>query len=264
MVQSGKEITNGPPKMPEHPLANAGKPTAIYNAMVAPLVPYTFRGAIWYQGESNNGEGMLYYEKMRALISSWRRLWKQGDFPFLFVQLAPYRYKRPETLPEIWEAQNASLSIPNTGMAVITDIGDVNDIHPRNKEEVGRRLALWARAKTYGERGLEYSGPVYKSMEAKGDQVVLKFDHAEGLKSLDGKPLSWFTIAGADKQFVAATAEIVGSTVVVKSDSVKAPKAVRFGWDETAEPNLANGAGLPASPFRTDQAEKFPEAGSGR
>jgi len=240
-----------PGGLPEHPLNAADRPTGIYNAMVAPLVPYGIRGALWYQGESNNGEGMLYAEKMRALISSWRRLWNQGEFPFLYVQLAPYRYNRPEALPGIWEAQRSALAIPNTGMAVITDIGNVSDIHPRNKQEVGRRLSLWALAKTYGVGGQEFSGPVYQSMQVQGGKVVLAFDHADGLKSLDGKPLSWFTLAGEDGKFVPARADIVGNTVVVSGDGVAIPKAVRFGWDETAEPNLVNAAGLPASPFRT-------------
>ena len=239
--------------MPDHPLNRADQPTSLYNAMVAPLIPFAFRGAIWYQGESNNGEGMLYYEKMRALISSWRTLWKQGDFPFLYVQLAPYRYGRPENLPGIWEAQTAALAIPNTGMAVITDISNVSDIHPRNKEEVGRRLSLWALSKTYRQDGLEYSGPLYKSMKIDGPRVILSFDHGQGLKVLDGKALSWFTVAGADKSFVEAKAEISGDTVIVTSDAVTTPAAVRFGWSELAEPNLANAAGLPASPFRTDQ-----------
>jgi len=166
--------------------------------------------------------------------------------------LAPYRYNRPEALPGIWEAQLAALTIPNTGMAVITDIGNVGDIHPRNKEEVGRRLSLWALARTYGQQDLEYSGPLYQGMKIAGSQAILTFTHAAGLKSLDGKPLTWFTMAGADQQFVAANAEVVGDTVVVSSDRVPAPVAVRFGWNETAEPNLGNGAGLPASPFRTD------------
>lgn len=242
-----------PGEMPQHPLSRNDRPTSIYNAMVAPLVPFTFRGALWYQGESNNGEGMLYTEKMKALIGSWRRLWNQGEFPFLFVQLAPYKYGRPEALPGIWEAQAAALSIPNTGMAVITDIGNVADIHPRNKQEVGRRLSLWALSKTYQVDGLEYSGPTYKSMRVDGNKAVLSFDHAAGLKALDGKALTWFSVAGADKKFSEAKAEIVGDTVVVTSDAVTAPVAVRFGWNEVAEPNFANGAGLPASPFRTDQ-----------
>jgi sialate O-acetylesterase len=251
-LEKQTDIPAFPGPIPEHPLSQAGNATAIYNAMVAPLVPYGIRGAIWYQGESNNGEGMLYFEKMKALIGSWRRLWGQGDFPFLYVQLAPYRYGNPEALPGIWEAQCAALSIPNTGMAVITDIGNVSDIHPRNKEEVGRRLSLWALAKTYGQQGLEYCGPIYKSMKVEDNKVILTFDHGEGLKSLDGKPLAWFTIAGEDKHFTEAKAEIVGDTVVVSSEALPNPVAVRFAWRETAEPNLVNGAGLPASPFRTD------------
>jgi len=249
----GVDLAAAPVQMPDHPLKNAGRPTAIYNAMVAPLVPYAIKGAIWYQGESNNGEGMLYYEKMRALIGSWRRLWNQGDFPFLYVQLAPYTYKRPEALPGIWEAQLESLQIPNTGMAVITDIGNVSDIHPRNKEEVGRRLSLWALAKTYGKSDLVYSGPLYKSMSVDGNKATITFEHGKGLKSSDGKPLDWFTVAGVDGKFVEADARIVDDTVVVSSDQVPEVDAVRFGWHELAEPNLVNGAGLPASPFRTDR-----------
>jgi len=239
--------------MPEHPLNGHDRPTAIYNAMIAPLIPYGIRGALWYQGESNNGEGMLYFEKMKALIGSWRRLWGLGDFPFLYVQLAPFRYNRPEALPGIWQAQLAALTIPNTGMAVITDIGNVADIHPRNKEEVGRRLSLWALARIYGESGQEYSGPVYLGMKVQHEKAILTFDHSDGLKSLDGKPLTWFTIAAEEKKFVEAKAEILGNTLVVSSDAVAKPAAVRLGWNETAEPNLGNGAGLPASPFRTDK-----------
>lgn len=252
-IEKKSEIPAFPGAMPEHPLGKPECPTAIYNAMIAPLVPYGIRGAIWYQGESNNGEGMLYFEKMKALIGSWRQLWGLGDFPFLYVQLAPFRYNNPEALPGIWEAQLASLTIPNTGMAVITDISNISDIHPRNKEEVGRRLALWAFAKTYGQAGLEYFGPLYRSMKIEGNRAILSFDHADGLKSLDGKPLNWFTLAGEDKKFVQAKAEIAGSTVVVRSDDVPNPVAVRFGWHEIAEPNFGNGVGLPASPFRTDQ-----------
>jgi sialate O-acetylesterase len=251
-LQQKRELPEFPGALPAHPLARHDRPTGIYNAMVAPLIPYGIRGAIWYQGESNNGEGMLYHEKMKALLSSWRTLWGQGDFPFYYVQLASYRYNRPEALPGLWEAQTASLSIPNTGMAVITDISDLNDIHPRNKEEVGRRLSLWALAKQYGMDGLEYSGPLYKSKTVAGNKIILAFDHAAGLKSNDGNALTWFAIAGEDKQFVEAKAEISGNTVIVSGDSIDKPVAVRFGWNELAEPNLVNGAGLPASPFRTD------------
>lgn len=237
-------------------VVNHQSPLALYNGMIHPLVPFGISGAIWYQGESNNGEGMLYFEKMKALIQGWRTVWSNPEMPFLFVQLAPYNYGGPraEQLPGIWEAQEAALSIPNTGMAVTTDIGNIKDIHPKNKQEVGRRLALWALAKTYGKSGIVYSGPLYRESKIDGNKVRLSFAHAEGgLKSRDGQPLSHFTIAGADGKFVPAKAEIDGATVVVSSAEVAAPKAVRFGWDQLAEPNLANAAGLPASPFRTDK-----------
>lgn len=229
---------------------------AIYNAMVHPLIPYAIRGALWYQGESNNGEGMLYFEKKKALIGGWRTLWGQGAFPFLFVQLAPYNYgpARAEALPGIWEAQTATLSIPNTGMAVTTDISTLSNIHPPDKQEVGRRLALWALAKTYGKPVKSHASPLYDSLKIEGGKARIAFKNAEGgLKSRDGQPLNWFTIAGADKQFVAAQAEISGNSVVVSAPGVAKPVAVRFGWNQLAEPNLANAAGLPASPFRTDK-----------
>lgn len=153
----------------------------------------------------------------------------------------------------MWEAQAKSLKIADTGMAVITDLVDnIGDIHPRNKLDVGNRLALWALAKTYDKKDVVYSGPLYKSMKIEGDKVHLSFAHAKGLKSRDDKPLSEFQIAGADGKFVAATARIDGDSVIVSSDSVTAPKHVRFGWHKVANPNLVNGAGLPASPFQTD------------
>jgi sialate O-acetylesterase len=234
---------------------NHQTPLALYNGMIAPLVPYSIRGALWYQGESNNGEGMLYHEKMKALIGGWRTLWNDPDMPFYFVQLAPYRYGGDATrLAGIWEAQQATLSVPHTGMAVTVDIGNVTDIHPRNKQDVGRRLALWALAKDYGRKDLVYSGPLYKSMRVDGDSIRISFDYlGGGLVSRDGKPLTHFTIAGADGKFVAAQAEINGDVVVVHADEVKEPKAVRFAWHEEAEPNLSNKSGLPASPFRTDK-----------
>ncbi|MBC8875945.1 MAG: sialate O-acetylesterase, partial [Planctomycetes bacterium] len=175
--------------------------------------------------------------------------------PFYFVQLAPYRYGGdPTRLAGIWEAQLATLCVPNTGMAVTVDIGNVRDIHPRNKQDVGKRLALWALAKDYGKSDLVYSGPLYKSMKADGSKICISFDHVgSGLVSRDGEPLSHFTIAGEDKNFVEAKAEIDGDTVVVCAESVAAPVAVRFGWHQEAEPNLSNKEGLPASPFRTDK-----------
>lgn len=249
-----------PQKDPNNPLRtvmaiNHQSPLALYNGMIHPLVPFAIRGAIWYQGESNNGEGMLYYEKMKALINGWRTIWQNPDMPFYFVQLAPFRYGGdPTRLAGIWEAQEAALSIPHTGMAVTTDIGNVTDIHPRNKQEVGRRLALWALAKTYDRPVPVYSGPLYKSKSVQGDSIRLRFRHTGGgLVSRDGKPLTHFTIAGKDGKFVEAQARIEGDTVVVSSPQVPKPVAVRYAWHQEAEPNLANKAGLPASPFRTDR-----------
>ena len=259
-LEIGAQLT----RMPEnrHPLRHHTRPTGIYNSMVHPLVAYAIRGAIWYQGESNLRDGMRYHKKMKALINGWREVWGQGDFPFYFVQLAPFNYSKRFNysgqdaghffLPRIWEAQTATLALPNTGMAVTTDIGNLTDIHPRNKQDVGRRLALWALAKDYGRDDVTYSGPLYKSMAVEGNAIRLTFDHiGSGLMSRDEKPLTWFEIAGADKQFVAAQATIDGDTIVVSSDTVVNPVIVRFGWHENAEPNFMNKEGLPASPFRT-------------
>jgi sialate O-acetylesterase len=262
----GSDKVPDPPVLPQHAFATGahGATTAIYNAMVAPLVPYGIAGAIWYQGENNcvRNDGPAYHEKMKALIQGWRTVWDQGEFPFYYVQLAPWEYAAryrgagepdPNRLPLIWEAQTATLSFPNTGMAVITDVGNIRDIHPTNKQAVGHRLALWALAKTYGHKDLVYSGPLYKSMKVEGSKIRIAFDHVGGgLASRDGKPPSWFQIAGEDRKFVEAKAEIDGDAVVVSSEQVSRPVAVRFGWNELAEPNLMNKDGLPASPFRTD------------
>ncbi len=232
-------------------------PLAIYNAMVHPILKYRFKGALWYQGESNNGEGMLYFEKKKALIEGWRKVFKNPEMPFHFVQLAPYRYNRPEALPGIWEAQLKTLSIKNTGMAVTVDIGNVRDIHPRNKQEVGRRLALWSLTKDYGRDVGPYSGPLFlKADQTEGkDSITIWFQQETtgGLKPSDGenKTLTHFEISGKDGTWHPATVTIVfGHHLIVKSEKVKEPVAVRYGWHELAEPNLVNRAGLPASPFR--------------
>jgi sialate O-acetylesterase len=240
--------------VPKNPLANRGQPTGLYNGMVHGLAPFGIRGAIWYQGEANRLDGALYEQKMHALIKGWRKVWGQGDFPFLYVQLAPYIYREPdpEMLPRIWEAQAAVLKLKNTGMAVTTDIATIKNIHPPNKQDVGKRLALWALSKTYGQSKLVYSGPLYRSQKIDRNGIWLEFDHAAGgLKSRDGKPLSWFTIAGEDGEFFPAKAAIHGDKVHVTSDKVAKPKSVRFGWNQSAEPNLVNNDNLPASPFRT-------------
>lgn len=245
-----------PPKpyLPRHALDRHDQPTGLYNAMVHPLVPFAFRGALWYQGEANRTDGMMYHEKMKALIRGWRKVWDQGDFPFYYVQLAPFRYRDdPYHLAKVREAQLATLGVPNTGMAVTMDIGNLDDIHPRNKKDVGKRLALWALAKDYGRRGMVYSGPLYKTMTLEGNKIRIRFDHAgSGLASLDGKPLTCFEIAGADKEFRKARAAIDGDTVLVWADAVDEPAAVRFGWHQEAQPNLMNKEGLPASPFRSN------------
>lgn len=232
--------------------SNPWNGTGMYNAMIHPLIPYGIRGVIWYQGESNCLRAEQYRKLFPALIRDWRSRWGEGDFPFYYVQLAPFARHKLEW-PELWEAQRMTLSVPNTGMAVITDVGNVGNIHPPKKLEVGHRLALWALAKTYGRKDVVYSGPLYKSAQVEGNKIRIGFDHVEGgLASRDGKPLSWFTIAGEDKVFHPAVAEIEKDSIVVSSPEVPAPRQVRFGWDCVAEPNLMNKAGLPASPFRTD------------
>ena len=196
--------------------------------------------------------GLKYADKMKALIEGWRKVWGY-DFPFYFVQIAPYAgYKA--SLPDLWEAQVASLKIPGTGMAVTTDlVENIKDIHPQNKFDVGNRLALWALAKEYGKTDLVYSGPLFKAMKVEGSKIRLSFAHVGGgLKSRDGKPLTEFEIAGADGKFVPAEATIDGDTVVVEAKEVATPTQARFGWRNVANPNLVNKEGLPASPFQTN------------
>jgi sialate O-acetylesterase len=228
-----------------------------FNGSVGPVVGYGIRGMIWYQGESNRGDSsQAYFAFHKALIRGWRQVWDQGEFPFYYVQISALDSWRPNwQIPEIWEGQTMVLQLPNTGMAVIHDLcKDLKDIHPTNKAGVGRRLALWALAKTYGRQDLPYSGPIYRSHEIEGRRVRIRFDYAfGGLRSRDGKPLDWFTIAGPDGEFVPAQARVDGDSVVVWSEQVEQPKAARFAWDETAQPNLVNGAGLPAGPFRTNR-----------
>ncbi len=233
---------------------NPNQASVLFNGMINPLIPLAIRGAIWYQGESNCGRAAQYQKLFPAMIRNWRTEWGEGDFPFLFVQLAPYRYGKadPRNCAELREAQRLTLqAVPNTGMAVTTDIGNVKDIHPRNKQEVGRRLALWALAKTYGQ-DLVYSGPLYKEMKIEDGKIRVFFDHVGGGLVAKGGPLTHFEIAGADGKFVPAEAIIDANSVVVWNKEVPKPVAVRFGWRDDAEPNLFNTEGLPASPFRTD------------
>ncbi len=228
--------------------SSVSAPTVLYNAMIAPLVPYAIRGAVFYQGEANADRSHQYRTLLPALIADWRKAWGQGEFPFLYVQIAPFK----DQPPEIREAQLLALqATKNTAMVVTIDCGDAQDIHPPHKQPVGARLALAARALAYGE-SIEYSGPVFASLLIEENRAVMKFTHiGDGLVAKDG-PLTGFTLAGMDGVFHPASAEIKGPTVVVTSPEVARPAAVRYGWANVAAGNLFNTAGLPASPFRTD------------
>lgn len=232
------------------------RPTELYNGMIAPLIPYAIQGAIWYQGESNAGRAEQYRSLFADMIVNWRKDWGQGSFPFMLVQLAPFLAIKPEPAESSWaelrEAQFlATQTLPKVGMAVITDVGDEKDIHPKKKEPVGARLAIAARRIAYGQK-IEHSGPQYRSMSRDGSKLVLRMDHAGGLKAANGEALKGFAIAGADRKFVWADAEIRNNTVVVSSPKVAQPVAARFGWADFPVVNLWNGDGLPAIPFRTD------------
>jgi len=227
----------------------------LFNGMVKPAVPYDLRGALWYQGEANVGYPEGYTILFPTMIGDWRTRWAEGDFPFYYVEIAPFSgYNSGEKAARLREAQASALQLKYTGMVVTTDItGDVNDIHPKDKIDVGERLALWALAKTYGKHGFAYSGPLYKGMRVEGSRVLIFFDHTDGgLTARNGNDLTEFTIAGADHVFHPAKATVENNHVVVWSTDVSKPVAVRFGWSDAAVPNLFNRAGLPAGPFRTD------------
>ena len=245
-----------PPAAITHPINNQGVATALYNAQIHPLIPYAIRGALWYQGESNlgNPDTAIYGDKMAALIGGWRQVWGQGDFPFYFVQLAPFKYGHPpERLAEFWEVQTSvTKKVRNTGMALTNDIGDFSDIHPKNKQEVGRRLALLALDQTYGLKQVAATGPQFVSSKVEGGAIRVDFsDCAAGIKSSDGKPLSGFEICGAEGVFVAAQASIDGKSMVISSDKVPAPVQARFIWTQCPTHNVVNSEGLPMNSFRT-------------
>jgi sialate O-acetylesterase len=242
---------------------NWRRPGILYNGMIAPLRGFRFQGVIWYQGEDNVGRGQEYAELFPTMIRCWRKeLADNRAFPFVFAQIAPCRYteQAPSALPEIWDAQLKTFrATENVGMAVTTDLGDLANVHPTNKVDVGLRLAKWAlhlgyREAMVGDAGEPtFSGPIYRSYAREGQQIRLSFDFCDGpLQTRDGRPPSHFTIAGADGKFLPADARIDGETVLVGAPGVAEPVAVRFAWSDTAEPNLINAAGLPASPFRTD------------
>jgi len=242
-------------------------PSKNYKSMIEPLAPFALHGVLWYQGESNamlNEPGMRYADKMQALVDSWRKQWGNNKMSFYSVLIAPYYYTKrkdkvphtTETLPLFWEQQLQSTHIPNTGIITITDlVDDLKNIHPPYKWEVGRRLANLALAKDYGFNNIAYSGPVYERMEVKDNKVILHFTNANGLKTTDGKAPDFFTIAGADGQFVDAQAQISSNTIILSNPAVTKPTTARFAWTEVAQPNLVNSAGLPAVPFRTNDLQ---------
>jgi sialate O-acetylesterase len=235
------------------------KPSGLFNGMIAPLLNNPIKGVIWYQGESNAGKPAEYSKLFPALIADWRAHWHQGDFPFLFVQLPNFMKAVDQPSESNWaemrESQLKTLSVPNTGMAVAIDVGEWNDIHPMNKKPIGDRLALAAQKVAYGDDAVVYSGPIYQSMEIKGNQIILTFTNiGSGLAVKDRGELKHFAIAGADKQFVWAKAKIEDNRVVVWNDRIKNPVVVRYAWaDNPEDANLINKEGLPASPFRTDE-----------
>lgn len=253
-VVAAKAAKKPLPQKPRDPLATRklkGGVGGLYNGKIAPLVGYGIRGALWYQGEANSqpGKAQYYQTQLSLLVREWRRQWNQGEFPFAWVQLPNFGGGRPEWVV-VREQMRKTLAVPNTGMAVTTDIGEAKDIHPRNKQDVGKRLALWALAKVYGQ-AIPYSGPMIASHAVSGDRVVLTFDHAEGMKA-GGAKLLGFEIAGADNKWHPAEAKIEGATVVLSSPEVKTPTAARYNWAEEPTGNLTNNTGLPASPFTTE------------
>lgn len=250
LEKAQKENTAPPrkPTPPGDPAKDVNRPSGLYNGKIAPLQPFALRGILWYQGENNAGNPRQYRVLFPALINGWRKAWGQGDIPFLFVQLAPYRNNNPamrESQLQTW------LATPDTAMAVITDTTDGTDIHPPDKRPVGARLALAARAVVYGEK-MEYSGPVFDSMTVEDNKAILRFKHIGSGLLAKGGELKGFLVAGPDKKFVPARAEILGETVVVTSEQVTRPIAVRYGWDAVPDVSLYNKEGLPASSFRTD------------
>ncbi len=254
-------VPNPPP--PPRGQGNQNSPYMLFNNMINPILPYGIRGGIWYQGESNADKAKQYRKLFPLMINSWRKAWKQ-DFPFYFVQLANFNPVRSQPGESAWaelrEAQTMTLSLPNTGMAVTIDIGEAKDIHPRNKQDVGLRLALPALAKLHGFENLVYSGPIYKAMKVEktpstssGQAIIrISFNHVGGGLVVHGKKLEGFSIAGKDRKFVWADARIEGNTVMVSSLQVPKPVAVRYAWLENPSCNLFNSSDLPASPFRTD------------
>lgn len=260
-----EEPITEPPAVP-WPAWENPQPTQLYKGMIHPLAPFAMRGAIWYQGESNGSDEAIYKSKLEALISGWRAKWNHGEFPFYIVQISNFSKQSDDgrTWAGVREAQRQALAISNTGLVVTIDIGETKDIHPKNKQDVGKRIALWALAGPYG-RAIEPSGPLYKGFSVEGSKIRISFNHAkdglmvgkkDGLAPVEPSPsdeLKWIEIAGEDRRFKRAKAVIEGSELVVSNLEVPSPLAVRYAYkQDPAGANLYNAQGLPASPFRTD------------
>ena len=263
MLMKNSAFPMPPPEYPKTllPFTSQQDATSLYNGMIYAMVPYAMRGAIWYQGEANVGDGKAYGAKMQALVKGWRTVFGNANLAFYFAQLAPFNYGPGATyaLPLLWETQaDFARSMPNAGMAVINDIGNVKDIHPRNKQEVGRRLALLALVRTYGQSNMICDSPTLKDFKTVGNRLILAFANAKELKTRDGKAPSRFELAGKDGVFYPAEAQINGTDIILSSSKVKEPLLVRFAWHMLAEPNLVNEAGLPVGAFR---AGELPECG---
>ena len=248
---AGKEPPRAP-KQPVDPRLDSHHPANLYNAMIAPLIPYAIQGALWYQGESNANDltAALYGLQLETKIADWRKRWGY-DFPYAWVQLPNFRAS-DRNWPLVREGMLKTLKVPKTGMATTMDVGETGDIHPKNKQDVGRRLACWALGTVYGQNVASICGPLPAGHTVKGNEVVCSFTHADGGLVAKGGELKGFVIAGADQVWKPATAKIVGDAVAVSSPEVAAPVAVRYAWAADPACTLFNGAGLPASPFRTD------------
>jgi sialate O-acetylesterase len=253
-IEQAKARGEAAPRFPWRPDQRTWAPSALYNAMIAPLTRFPLRGVIWYQGESNTdpARAPLYARVLQTLIQDWREAWAEGDFPFLFVQIANFETGPSAMWAEVRDAQRRSLTLMNTGMAVTIDIGEARNVHPTNKQEVGRRLALAARAIAYGE-DLEYSGPLFRQAVQEGNSLRIWFDHVTSSLVAKGDMLKGFEVAGAQRQYVPADARIEGRTVIVSSPSVAVPVYVRYGWASNPECTLYNGNELPASPFTSER-----------
>ena len=263
LMQAEKDIAAGEEpafplkKLPAHQFNSHTAPAGLFNGMIAPLVPFAIRGVIWYQGESNTYENMLYFYKMRALISGWRKAWGEGDFPFYFVQLPPYNYSA-RSLPAFWEAQyQAAEEIKNCDLVFPGDVGNIRDIHPRRKFPVGKRLAMLALTNEYGKKIIDGKSPVFKSLKVEDGKLVISFKNLEtGLKTSNGKAPAEFSVAGKTSKYYPAKAVIKGKTIVLNSTKVKDPVSAKYAWHNLAVPNLCNQKGLPVLPFNTEKKKE--------